>query len=544
MRLVRCVFAAVLCSSIWGCAAEPAATGHAPIVQSRALYSAVVAADHPDASAAGAKVLEQGGNAVDAAVAAAFTLSVVRPQSCGIGGGGFMVIHLPGAATRDGVPVTAAINGREWCPAGIRPDTFEKSIDTRASTVGGLAVAVPGTVAALLHAQEKFGRLDRRVVLQPAIDVARNGFVADRAYISAIDETLGEESKRGLDHSSAFFRQVLGAGTLRVGDRVVNPMQAQTLEKIATEGAAAFYQGEIADAIALAVQHSGGVLTREDLAEYARSGVVEMAPIGTSAFGRTFITMPPPSSGGVALSQVVGMLDILGVRPSTPEREAEYLHTLTEAFKLAFADRAAFMADPAFTPVPTSRLLSGEDIRDRARLIDPMRSYEPSRYVRSSVPETLAPDHGTSHVSVMDRWGGAVRCDGDGQPVLRVARRRRAVRLRAQQPDGRLHHSARQGQRVRAAAVGRQPARAKEAAAEQHDTDDRARRAGPRGGRGRSERRTANHHGDCAGAGERPAARRRCADGGFAAAGTPPVDARHALLGTVCRCDGGRAPAA
>lgn len=392
-----------------GCVSAPAPVEQTEHASRATLYTAVVAADQPLASQAGAKMLEQGGNAVDAAVAAAFTLSVVRPQSCGIGGGGFMVIVLPAAATRDGRAVTVAINGREWCPAGIGPGTFEKSPDPRASTIGGLAVAVPGTVAALLHAQERYGRLDRHAVLQPAIDTARGGFVADAAYISAITETLAGADKAPIDRSSQFYREVLGGGTRRVGDRVCNPAQAVALEKIAAEGPSAFYSGPIADAIVGAVRRAGGVLTREDLAGYARSGVGELAPIRSTAFGRTFITMPPPSSGGVALAQVVGMLDAVGAGPTTPGREDAYLHTLAESFKLAFADRAAFMADPAFTPVPTQRLLSREDIAERARLIDPMRTYDPSRYVRTAVPEplTLPADHGTSHVSAVDRWGGA-----------------------------------------------------------------------------------------------------------------------------------------
>lgn len=405
LRWTWCVAAALFSLAISGCVADPS-SAPTPASSGATLYTAVVAADQPLASQAGARVLEQGGNAVDAAVAAAFTLSVVRPQSCGIGGGGFMVIHLPAGATRDGKAVTVAINGREWCPAGVGPDTFEKSTDAHASTVGGLAVAVPGTVAALLHAQERYGRLDRRAVLQPAIDAAHGGFIADATYISAVAETLADADKAPFDRSSAFYREVLGGGTRRVGDRVRNPAQAAALDLIAAEGASAFYSGPIADAIVGAVRRSGGVLTREDLVEYARSGVVEVAPIRTAAFGRTFITMPPPSSGGVVLAQVMGMLDAINAGPTPADREGAYLHSLAESFKLAFADRAAFMADPAFTPVPTACLLSREDIAARAKLIDPLRTYDPSHYVRTA-PQPVPADHGTSHVSAVDRWGGA-----------------------------------------------------------------------------------------------------------------------------------------
>lgn len=373
------------------------------------LYTQVVAADQPLASQAGARMLEQGGNAVDAAVAAAFTLSVVRPQSCGMGGGGFMVIHLPHAASRDSTYVDTAINARERCPGGVGSGTFEASTDPTASTIGGLAVAVPSSVAGLLHAQERYGKLERSAVLQPAIDAARGGFIVDSAYMVAAADTIEKfRAEPSLQTRFGFlWTTLLKSGGVREGDRITNPAQAVALGEIARSGRAAFYSGPIADAIVRATRDAGGVITHQDLQRCMGSGVSEVPPLRSFALGHTFLTMPPPSSGGVALVQVVSMLGLRGADRLIGVDEPAFAHELTECFKLAFADRAAFMADPAFSPVPVHGLLSKGDLAARAGMIDPARTHGPERYARSSVPAQSRPDHGTSHVSAVDRWGGA-----------------------------------------------------------------------------------------------------------------------------------------
>ncbi len=373
------------------------------------LYTQVVAADQPLASQAGARMLERGGNAVDAAVAAAFTLSVVRPQSCGMGGGGFMVIHLPPAATRSGVPVDIAINARERCPGGVWSGTFESSGDPTASTIGGLAVAVPSSVAGLLHAQERYGMLERSEVLQPAIDAASGGFIVDSAYMTAAAATIEKfRADASLQTRFAFlWTTLLKSGSVREGDRITNPAQAAALREIARSGRHAFYVGPVAEAIVRATREAGGVITHMDLQRCLESGVSEVPPLRAFALGHTFLTMPPPSSGGVALVQVVSMLGLRGADRLVGVDEPAFAHELTECFKLAFADRAAFMADPAFSPVPVSGLLSKDDLAARAAMIDASRTFGPERYARSSVPTRSPPDHGTSHVSAVDRWGGA-----------------------------------------------------------------------------------------------------------------------------------------
>lgn len=406
-------FAGTLCACS---SSQPTATpspAAAPAVNTAVrptLYTAVVAADHPMASRAGAKILEQGGNAVDAAVATAFTLSVVRPQSCGIGGGGFMVIRLTDRSVRSGQAVETTINYREWCPSGVTADTFERSKDPKASTVGGLAVAVPGSVAGLLKAQEMYGRLDRAAVMRPAIDAATEGFTVDRAYITAADETVKAfKADPSLQRRFGFlWTTLLREGRVREGDRISNPAQGFTLSLIARDGAATFYQGPIAEAIVNATAQTGGVITFQDLAEYWGSGVRAQAPVRITAFGRRFLTMAPPSSGGIALAQVMGML---GRRHDERLLDADapaFAHELTECFKMAFADRATFIADPVFAYVPQSSLMGAADINARADSIDAARTFPPGHYARREPAFTPVEDHGTSHVSVVDRWGGAV----------------------------------------------------------------------------------------------------------------------------------------
>jgi gamma-glutamyltranspeptidase/glutathione hydrolase len=407
-------FAGMLCACASPQRAAAPSPAGSPAVNRPAgptLYTAVVAADHPVASRAGAQILEQGGNAVDAAVATAFTLSVVRPQSCGIGGGGFMVIRLTDRSVRSGEAVETTINYREWCPSGVTADTFEQSKDPKASTVGGLAVAVPGSVAGLLQAQEMYGRLGRAAVMQPAIDAAMEGFIVDGAYMTAAAETIKAfETDASLRKRFGFlWATLLREGGVREGDRITNPAQGFTLSLIAREGAAAFYQGPIAEAIVNATKQSGGVITYKDLEEYSRFGVKPQAPVRLSAFGRRFLTMAPPSSGGIALTQVMGMLGRRHDERLLGGDEAAFAHELTECFKMAFADRASFMADPVFTYVPQSGLVGSADISARADLIDATRTFPPDHYTRKEpAPSQQPEDHGTSHVSVVDRWGGAV----------------------------------------------------------------------------------------------------------------------------------------
>ncbi|MCB9845073.1 MAG: gamma-glutamyltransferase [Phycisphaeraceae bacterium] len=370
-----------------------------------------VAADHAIASAAGAEILRAGGNAVDAAVATSFALSVVRPYSCGIGGGGFMLVHLVDDPRHGDVDVF--IDYRETCPGGIGPDSFE-AFDDDASQRGGLAIAVPGSVAGLMHALETYGTLDRDAVLAPAIRIAERGFRADADYALRA-RTLAASFEANPAWKSRFpfvWERLLLEGRVQAGSRVRLPEQAEALRLIAQYGAAAFYDGPIGDAIVEAAARDRGVLTHEDLLQFKPR---ERAPIRTEFFGGTLLTAPPPSSGGIAIAQVLGVASraTFGMHPlqselaSSAERHLLYHHYLAEALKHAFADRARWLGDPDFAEVPTDRLLGDPRLDEIAEAINPFSTLPHDRYGSAPAPND---DGGTSHFSVVDSRGSAVAC--------------------------------------------------------------------------------------------------------------------------------------
>jgi gamma-glutamyltranspeptidase/glutathione hydrolase len=377
-----------------------------------------VAADHPQASAAGAEILAAGGNAVDAAVATSFALSVVRPASCGIGGGGFMVIHLTEKHAKGRRDV--AINYRETCPQGVGPD-FYKDKPERASRLGGAAVGVPGTVAGLLTALEKYGTMTPAQVLAPAIRLAEGGFSADETHMRGVKGALEKLEK---DEALAkacreFARQHLrgphGEAIVN-GSTVVAPDQARTLRRIASEGRSGFYAGPVAAAMVAAAAETGGVLTLADFSDYR---VQELAPlIGSIGKGRTVITMPPPSSGGIVLLQTIGVMQRLKTRLEPTggmgeHNSTRYVHFLAECFSHSFADRARLLNDPSCAGCPsveTQMLISADVMDDRVRLIESNHRGDAAMYGVPAPAGAVKNDGGTSHLSVVDTWGNAVAC--------------------------------------------------------------------------------------------------------------------------------------
>jgi gamma-glutamyltranspeptidase/glutathione hydrolase len=370
---------------------------------------AAVAADHELASQAGFEMLQRGGNAVDAAVAASFALSVVRPDSCGVGGGGFMVIYDP---PRDGRPaLSIAINYRETCPAAVGPDTFTALGSPTASRFGVHACGVPGTVAGLLAALERYGTLDRATVLAPAIRLAEEGWPADRHHLAAMREVAEAlETHPSLRPTAVFvWERLCGSGTLGVGDRLENRDQARALRLIASHGTDAFYRGSIAEAIVDVMGAEGGPMTHQDLAGYQPQFI---EPLRGAYQGHVVLTMPPPSSGGLALIQILGIYERGMARFSTVGKGIAPMHLLVEAMKHAFADRARWLADPAFVDVPIARLISASYLDERAAQIDAARTLASGDY-GSQEQSVIAPatdDGGTSHLSVVDGRGMAVAC--------------------------------------------------------------------------------------------------------------------------------------
>ncbi|MCK4874127.1 MAG: gamma-glutamyltransferase [Phycisphaerales bacterium] len=383
-----------------GCAAHRAALEDRSVVG-----DGVVAADHSVASQAGADMLRRGGNAVDAAVAASFCLSIVRPESCGIGGGGFMLIYL---ADHCGAgPLSVVLDYREQAPGAVGPGFFEAIADKNASTVGATAVGVPGTVAGLLYALDRYGTLDREIVLTPAIRAAEDGFRADAHFMTAARKTIRwlEEEPARQERLAYLWRDVLREGHVKQGDVIRNPKQARALRLIAEHGSEAFYNGPIGQAVIETIQRDGGAMTAADLRSFR---VTESTPLRGRFQDRTILTMPPPSSGGIAILQMLGILDRCWADFHDAEpNSAESIHLLAEVMKHAFADRAEWLGDARFVDVPVDRLLSAPYLDGRVELIDPNRTLEPEFY-GTRAPQ--ADDGGTSHVSVIDAAGNAVAC--------------------------------------------------------------------------------------------------------------------------------------
>lgn len=368
----------------------------------------VVAADHPAASAAGARILKRGGNVVDAAVATSFALSVTRPASCGIGGGGFMVIWRATDQT------SVALDYRERAPARCTPELYQSKTQPppaeALSVRGGLACGIPGTVAGLCLAAQRYGSLPLAELLQPAIELCENGVPIDAHDIEVQAQTL-EKLRRIPGYEQRFSGLInlyLNNGRpWQPGDRFHSP-QGRILKAIAAHGAAAFYEGPVAAAIAETIKAEGGVLDTADLAGYKPS---VREPLKGTFRNRTVLTMPPPSSGGVALLQSLQALEhwekqsgnrLEDLRHNSPR----YIHIVSEVLKHAFADRAEFLGDTDFVKVPVTRLLSDRYAARIASQIKLDSVLEPASYGRFFLND----DAGTSHFSVIDADGNAVAC--------------------------------------------------------------------------------------------------------------------------------------
>ncbi|WP_199203640.1 gamma-glutamyltransferase [Sporosarcina sp. P34] len=369
----------------------------------------MVTTAHPLATKVGADVLANGGNAIDAAVAIQFALNVTEPMMSGIGGGGFLMYY---DANTD---KTQIINSRERAPAGATPDMFldeeGEPIPFSKRVEGGNSVGVPGTLKGLEEALSRFGTLPMSELIEPAIDLARNGFPIDSVLAEAIEEN---KLKLAFKESGKIF--VPDGKPMREGDLLVQQDLAKTFELIKDEGTEVFYKGEIAQAIAGAVQQYGGTMTTEDLRTYA---VTMDDPIWGDYKGYQIASMPPPSSGGVFLLQMLGILDHYNLSQYNVKSWQKY-HLLAETMHLAYADRAMYAGDPDFVDVPLKGLLNPQYIQERTNLIsldrmnknpkagDPWK-YEnkPNATVATVQPE---PDKlgETTHYSVTDQWGNVV----------------------------------------------------------------------------------------------------------------------------------------
>jgi len=340
----------------------------------------MVASAQPLASAAGLEILMAGGNAVDAAVASAFALGVVEPNATGLGGEGMMVIYLADKK------ITVAIDYRSMAPlADLSKVKF--------GSVGPVAVAVPGVVAGLCDALQKYGTMSLSEVMAPAIRYARNGFIVSDTLAQTIADKFDPISK-----NDALLKILAPDGLpLQTGDIIKNTDLAVSLEKIAAGGPDVFYKGEIADAIAADMAKNGGYIGKADLAAYK---AIEREPVRGTYRGYEIVSAPPPV-GGLSVIEMLNMLenfDLASQAPLSPRN----VHLMAEVMKRGFADNSAYVGDPAFTKVPVEGLLDKAYAKARAQEIDLTR-MSPS--IKAGTPY----EHpSTTHLSVVDRGGNMV----------------------------------------------------------------------------------------------------------------------------------------
>ena len=374
----------------------------------------MVAAANPHAARAGLEILRAGGSAVDAALAAQMVLTLVEPQSSGIGGGAFLLHYAPPADRNGGRAVLHGYDGRETAPAAVterhylRPDGAP--LDRRLRAIGGHSVGVPGLLRMAELAHRAHGKLPWARLFAPAIDLAERGFAVSPRLHQLIERN---RELRAFPAAGRFF-YTTQRDPLPVGTMLRNPALADTLRRVAAGGADAFYSGPIADDIAAAVRgaaHFPGALTTADIAGYrARTRDALCRPY------RSFRVcgMPPPTSGGIATLQILGLLERFDLARLAPG-SVQAAHLIAEASRLAFADRNLYVADPDFTDVPLAGLLDRHYLAARARAISAGSSMGralPGTPARR--PRARAPDAGdgrtvsTSHVSVVDGDGNAV----------------------------------------------------------------------------------------------------------------------------------------
>ena len=355
----------------------------------------MVASEQGLATQVGLDILKQGGNAIDAAVAVGFALAVVLPNAGNIGGGGFMVLH------DDKTGKDVAIDFREIAPAKASRDMY---LDSQGNVIDGKSLfthdasGVPGTVAGMEYALKKWGTMPLSKVLEPAIKLADKGFIVSDVLAQTLKEeksTLGKWSSS----KAIFFKN---GEPLKSGDLLVQKDLAKSLRLIAKQGAKAFYQGEIATKIAKEMQSHGGTMTLEDLKAYK---VVERQPIIGDYRGYKVVTMPPPSSGGVHLIEILNMLEHYPIKEDGVN-SAKNIHHMAESMKLAYADRSEYLGDPDFVKIPVTGLTSKAYANERVKTIDDNKARLSST-IKPGKPQPYESDQ-TTHFSVMDKAGNAV----------------------------------------------------------------------------------------------------------------------------------------
>ncbi len=382
---VSLAVAMLLLAGLGSTQAQPVGTDTGP-------GQAAVASAHYLATEAGQEIMAAGGNAFDAAVAISAALAVVEPASSGLGGGGFWLLH------RASDKLRVMVDGREVAPLAATADMFldaNGEVNRELAVNGPLAAGIPGHIAAIAHIAEKYGQLTLARNLQPAIRLATQGFPVDEKY-HALMRYRAEVIRRW----PAASKTLLVAGEVpELGTMIKQPDLARTLQMVATQGRDAFYRGEFAQHLVAGVRAAGGIWTEADLAAYA---IKERVPISFSYQGRQIVTAPPPSSGGVALAEILNIIEPYSI--GSMDRTVQ-VHLLTEAMRRAYRDRGIYLGDPEFVDMPIRQLISRDyaaglraSIRlDRATDSDALAGFQDS-------PKGMD----TTHFSVLDKDGNMV----------------------------------------------------------------------------------------------------------------------------------------
>lgn len=391
----RSLLALLLASAV---VAAPAATFQTQPAADVAARNGVVVTASDIASDIGAAILAKGGTAVDAAVATAFAMAVTYPTAGNIGGGGFMIVRLPdGTAT--------SFDFREKAPGKSTPTMYldaQGNINRSLTAAGYLAPGVPGTVRGLALAHRRFGKLPWRDVVMPSADLARNGFKVSSSLASGLNREVAGPMKAFPGSVAAYGKP---DGTpWKEGDTIVLGDLAKVLTTIATDGADAFYTGWIADTIDKAMATNGGLITKADLAAYEAK---ERQVVRGTFLGYDIISMPPPSSGGTAIVEMLNMLEALEIQKH-PRLSAEAIHLTTEARRRAFLDRARFLGDADFVEVPVARLTSKPHAKSLIATIDPKKASSSVELGKDIVTAGIEESDETTHFSTADRNGMAV----------------------------------------------------------------------------------------------------------------------------------------
>ncbi len=391
MKLIKPTWLLVFLFFLAAC--KTSSPGVYNIKKNNITQNGMVVSAHPLASQIGSEILKSGGNAIDAAIAVQFALAVTYPNAGNIGGGGFMIIH-----TKDGE--TATLDFREKAPGKAHKDMYlDKKGDVipRLSLDGHMAAGVPGTVDGMFKAHKRYGRLSMRNLIQPAIDVAENGFPLTRQQANGLNSKKTSFQKLNTQ-PPVFIKQ----SPWKAGDTLTQKDLATTLSLVRDNGRAGFYEGATADKIVAEMKAGNGIISHEDLKNYHS---VWREPITGTYKGYDIISMAPPSSGGVALMQLLEMVEPYDIK-GFGHRSKETIHLMSEAERRVYADRAKFLGDSDFHPVPVEQLLDKNYIKKRMADFNSFAATKSDDIEGGNIAGAESEE--TTHFSIVDAEGNAV----------------------------------------------------------------------------------------------------------------------------------------